>query len=116
MGDKVLQRLGWILSKEESANVTAYRYGGEEFVLILEKEILGSALGVAQRIRTSMEHESWDFDRDKVITLSLGIADGSGDEDVVSKADENLYISKKSGKNRVTGEIKYKPHKAKQGI
>lgn len=116
VGDKVLQRLGWILSKEESANVTAYRYGGEEFVLILEKEILGSALGVAQRIRTSMEHESWDFDRDKVITLSLGIADGSGDEDVVSKADENLYISKKSGKNRVTGEIKYQPHKAKQGI
>lgn len=112
-GDRVLQRLAWILTKEESANVTAFRYGGEEFVIILEKGILGSALGVAQRIRTSMEHETWDFDREKVITLSLGIADGSGDEDVVAKADENLYISKNSGKNRVTGEIKNIVHAKK---
>ena len=112
-GDRVLQRLAWIMTKEESANVTAFRYGGEEFVLILEKDILGSALGVAQRIRTSMEHETWDFDREKVLTLSLGIADGSGDEDVVAKADENLYISKNSGKNRVTGEIKNIVHAKK---
>ncbi len=106
MGDIVLQRLGMILAKEESPYVQAYRYGGEEFVLILKKESLGSALSIAQRIRTTMEHETWDFDPKKVITLSLGIACGSGDDDVVSMADEKLYISKNSGKNRVTGEIK----------
>ncbi len=105
-GDKVLQRLGQILAKEESANVSVYRYGGEEFAVILGKAVLGSAMSIAQRIRTSMEHENWDFDPDKVITLSLGIAGGSGDEDVVSKADANLYTSKNTGKNRVTGEIK----------
>ena len=105
-GDRVLQRLGKILAREETAHVQAYRYGGEEFALILKKEILGSALAIAQRIRTSMEHEKWDFDPDKVITLSLGLAGGSGDEDVVSMADANLYTSKNTGKNRVTGEIK----------
>ena len=106
IGDEVLQRLGQILAKEETKNVSAYRYGGEEFVLILGKEILGSARSIAQRIRTTMEHETWDFDPEKVITLSLGIAAGSGDDDVVTMADENLYTSKKTGKNRVTGEIK----------
>jgi len=46
------------------------------------------------------------IDPDKVIILNLGLAGGSGDEDVVSKADANLYTSKNTGKNRVTGEIK----------
>lgn len=109
IGDEVLQRLGQILAKEETKNVLAYRYGGEEFVLILKKEVLGSARSIAQRIRTTMEHETWDFDPEKVITLSLGIAAGSGDDDVVTMADENLYTSKKNGKNRVTGEIKKVP-------
>lgn len=109
-GDEVLQRLGYILAKEESPYVQAYRYGGEEFALILKKEILGSAVSIAQRIRTTMEHEKWDFDPKKVITLSLGIAGGSGNDDVVSMADEKLYISKNSGKNCVTGEIKKYEH------
>ncbi len=104
-GDRVLQRLGKILSREETTSVQAYRYGGEEFAIILKKEAFRNALAVAQRIRTSMEHERWDFDPDKVITLSLGLAGGSGDEDVVSMADANLYTSKNTGKNRVTGDV-----------
>ncbi len=101
-GDRVLVRLGEILQKENRPGVRTYRYGGEEFVLLVEKDVIEKAYEIAERIRSTFENEKWDFEDGRRITVSLGIAKGEGQADVVKHADENLYHSKQSGKNRIT--------------
>ncbi|MCR5557330.1 MAG: GGDEF domain-containing protein [Butyrivibrio sp.] len=100
-GDKVLQKLGSIISKETKQDCKAFRYGGEEFALILGKNTVKEAEIIAERIRRNMEMEKWDFDPNLSITISLGIAKGVGSNDVLKKADDNLYQAKRSGKNVV---------------
>lgn len=101
-GDDVLFRVGELLNMETVLGVKAYRYGGEEFVLLVEKEALYHMGAIAERIRHSMELQPWDFDKSLVITVSIGCSQGSGEQDVVKLADDNLYYSKTHGKNQVT--------------
>ncbi|WP_051195086.1 GGDEF domain-containing protein [Pseudobutyrivibrio ruminis] len=101
-GDLVLKRLGMILLKEASPDVKAYRYGGEEFTILVEKNALLQIENIAEHIRYYMEIQAWDFDTNLTITVSLGCATGSEPVDVVKIADDNLYTSKTRGKNQVT--------------
>ena len=101
-GDIVIQRLGEILQRENKKSVKAFRYGGEEFTLLIVREAQKRAKITAERVRMTMENEIWDFAKDIKITLSIGIANGRGAEDVMKKADENLYLSKQTGKNKIT--------------
>ncbi len=101
-GDIVIQRLGEILQRENKKSVKAFRYGGEEFTLLIVREAQKRTKIIAERIRMTMENEIWDFAKDIKITLSIGIANGQGPEDVMKKADENLYLSKQTGKNKIT--------------
>lgn len=101
-GDIVLKRLGQIISKETNNEIKAYRYGGEEFIILVEKPVLPYIKAISQRIRRHMEEQEWEFNKDLVLTISIGCAIGSGEDDVVKKADDNLYISKTNGKNQVT--------------
>lgn len=101
-GDIVLKRLGQIISKETNNEIKAYRYGGEEFIILVEKPVLPYIKAISQRIRRHMEEQEWEFNKDLVLTISIGCAIGSGEDDVVQKADDNLYISKTNGKNQVT--------------
>ena len=101
-GDIVLKRLGQIISKETTNEIKAYRYGGEEFIILVEKPVLPYIKAISQRIRRHMEEQEWEFNKDLVLTISIGCAIGSGEDDVVQKADDNLYISKTNGKNQVT--------------
>ena len=101
-GDIVLKRLGQIISKETNNEIKAYRYGGEEFIVLVEKPVLPYIKAISQRIRRHMEEQEWEFNKDLMLTISIGCAIGSGEDDVVQKADDNLYISKTNGKNQVT--------------
>lgn len=100
-GDIVIRRLSQLISKETTSGIKAYRYGGEEFSIIVDKSELPYIDKIAERIRNYMEQQGWEFDPNIVITLSIGIAVGIG-ENIVKQADDNLYISKQTGKNRVT--------------
>ena len=100
-GDIVIRRLSQLISKETTSGIKAYRYGGEEFSIIVDKSELPYIDKIAERIRDYMEQQGWEFDPNIVITLSIGIAVGIG-ENIVKQADDNLYISKQTGKNRVT--------------
>ena len=100
-GDTVLQRLGQIISREMKQDCKAFRYGGEEFTLLLRKSAVAETEIIAERIRRSMEIEKWDFDPDLSITISIGIAKGVGSSDVLKRADDNLYQAKRNGKNLV---------------
>ncbi|RUM42165.1 MAG: GGDEF domain-containing protein [Desulfurobacterium sp.] len=100
-GDKVLKKVAETIRKTLRSSDIAIRYGGEEFLVILPHTDLESAKIVGERIRKTIER--LDIDGIK-ITISVGIADNTlspGLEDLIRKADQALYIAKRTGKNRV---------------
>ncbi len=101
-GDIVLERMGHLILSVISTESNCFRYGGEEFVILLPHKSVPYAEAIAERIRKSMEQQTWPFGEQLVITVSGGVASGSGETDVLKKADENLYHSKEGGRNRET--------------
>lgn len=100
-GDIVIRRLGQLIAKETTAGVRGFRYGGEEFAIIIEKNHLPYVEKIADRVRNYMEQQGWEFDETLVITISAGASIGRGPK-LVQLADDNLYLSKQTGKNKVT--------------
>lgn len=101
-GDSVLQELAWKLQAETRGKDIVARMGGEEFVIVLSDMDTGEALETAEKIRGNVEHGEWKHVN---ITVSIGVAAyESGDDpaSLFSKADEALYHSKNTGRNRVT--------------
>jgi diguanylate cyclase (GGDEF)-like protein len=79
------------------------RYGGEEFLIIMPDTGLEDATGLAERIRTSVKEV---LIGNAAVTLSLGVvcsqvSDRSVD-DIIRRADENLYKAKKGGRDRIS--------------
>ena len=100
-GDLVLQKTADTLLKIEKKGVKAYRYGGEEFVVILEKLNLVHAVKTAELIRYEISNLKWD--NDAVVTASLGVGNSS-ENDAIKQADINMYYAKRLGKNFVAYE------------
>jgi diguanylate cyclase (GGDEF)-like protein len=108
-GDYVLKNLVSIISTKLVRGSTDFfaRYGGEEFVIILQGTPVKTALDVAERIRTTIESADFIFEGKKIpVTISLGVASRAANETqwevLFQRADEALYRSKQSGRNRVT--------------
>jgi len=84
------------------------RYGGEEFVILLLECDLHCAAVVAERLRTAVAKTPFIMDSTRLeITISLGVAqlDPRGNQQVealIDQADKALYISKETGRNRIT--------------
>jgi len=83
------------------------RYGSEEFVVLMGGNV-EDAIEVAERVRHGVEHESVTENETPLgssITVSVGVAglteDVSSLEQLVEKADDELYRAKRAGKNRV---------------
>ena len=88
-----------------------YRYGGEEFLVILFHCPRKGAFAFAERLRTSVAAHIFDRDHEPLkITLSAGIAtypedsDIEGVEGMITVADRRLYEAKRAGRNRVVFE------------
>jgi diguanylate cyclase (GGDEF)-like protein len=85
------------------------RYGGEEFIVILPDTDENGALQVAERIRDSVENLKITHEKSLpigVVTISLGVATGTdekmpGQEELIKRADDALYLAKNNGRNRV---------------
>jgi diguanylate cyclase (GGDEF)-like protein len=107
-GDYVLKTMAQIVSqKMVRAHDYFARYGGEEFVIILQATPIKTALEVAERIRTTVETNSFVFENTRIpVTISVGVASRLENENdwekLFKRADEALYISKQSGRNQVT--------------
>jgi diguanylate cyclase (GGDEF)-like protein len=106
-GDKVLVRFSQILKSCLRANDSAYRYGGEEFTVILPETGAEEARTVAQRIRAALEAEIfYPLSGPPVAkTISIGVTEYSPVEPMaalIRRADEAMYLSKQKGRNRVS--------------
>ncbi|WP_189000286.1 GGDEF domain-containing protein [Deinococcus roseus] len=105
-GDVVLKKLAELLLQALRTSDVVARYGGEEFVVVMPHTSLHNATMVAERIRSTVANHPWQqVHADLKVTLSLGVANNfkvEGPEQMVHAADEALYHSKRTGKNRVT--------------
>jgi two-component system, cell cycle response regulator len=108
-GDAVLQRVAGAIARQRRSGDTAYRYGGEEFLVILPEQTLEVATAAAGRLRTAVEELRIPHEGNEppgIVTLSVGVAaistghPTSADE-VLKQADDALYRAKKAGRNRV---------------
>lgn len=84
------------------------RIGGEEFTIILKGTTLEGALILAERLRKNIEENNFDFEGKTIhVTISMGLAtlpnkDFKTHEAMLKMADDLLYRSKNSGRNRVS--------------
>jgi diguanylate cyclase len=108
-GDQVLRYVASVIGRMAPAPRFAARYGGEEFAMIFPGERSAEVLKALESIRIevssrSLKRRSTNEDLG-AITISAGLADFRSPEDAVNlveRADEALYASKRSGRNRVT--------------
>ena len=105
MGDRVLKDV--VKSVMECIRQTdmCFRYGGEEFLILLSSADQAGALRTAERIRMTIKDLRFSNDKAELqVTSSIGCASLTGDdtlETLVRRADEALYHAKGSGRNRV---------------
>ncbi len=101
-GDRVLELIGRLVSGALRNTDLAFRYGGDEFALILPQSATNDAMVVAERIRSRIASEM--SKREIQISASLGLAswptDGVTADELVNAADRALYAAKDAGGNR----------------
>lgn len=99
-GDEVLRTIGSMLAGQTRRNDVVYRYGGEEFCILLPGTSAQEARSVAERIVEAAHHVQLPDGRH--ITVSVGVAGSlSGDVDrAVESADVALYRAKELGRDR----------------
>ena len=106
-GDKVLMELGLMIKSCLRNMDSAYRYGGEEFTVILPETNLKSACIVGERIRQSFASKRFFPVEGKEVysTISIGAAQFTEGETIMSlikRADMAMFKSKQEGRNRVS--------------
>ncbi len=103
-GDEVLLRVGDLMRKTFRSDDRLFRFGGEEFVVILNAEGADNAARGFDRFRHAVEKH--EFPQVGQVTCSIGFTRAGGAEvptDVLGRADEALYYGKEHGRNQVNG-------------
>ncbi|WP_374655255.1 GGDEF domain-containing protein [Phenylobacterium sp.] len=108
-GDQVIRYVASVIGRVGAPPRFAARYGGEEFALIFPRETAAAAVAVLEEIREEvssrmLKRRSTNDDLG-AITVSAGLAElhrGESAHALMERADSALYVSKRSGRNRVT--------------
>lgn len=105
VGDAVLKQMGKIIHNSMRENDLVFRYGGEEFAVILPNTSEKGARYVAERIRATTEAAVFDTGTiDLKLTISIGIEtcpEASSINDLIVAADLALYAAKRQGRNQI---------------
>jgi len=113
-GDTVLQRISDVIQSSIRSEDLAVRYGGEEFVLILESNCPHADIDVVERIYSRIKAlEFTGALRDVKVTISLGVAryrHGESFDDLIARADSLLYKAKQAGRDQVCSDMDDTPH------
>ena len=104
-GDEVLKYVANLLQNSIRIDDGAFRWGGEEFILLLPHKSSSEAVILAERLRGLIEESVIPFEgTDIKITMSFGVTEAHRDDDMdsfVKRADEALYEAKETGRNKV---------------
>jgi diguanylate cyclase len=103
-GDLVLKHFASIIQKHIRETDFPFRYGGEEFIVLLEQGSDGySACLLASRMLQEINDTVFKLKNERIkITASFGVAefkDNYSPDDLIEEADRNLYLAKQNGKN-----------------
>ena len=96
--------VGRVFSSELRQGDLVYRYGGEEFLLILPNRTIEEAAKGAERFRRTVTEVTANPDLPAPATLSAGVArvtEGESIEAVIGRADRALYEAKRAGRDQV---------------
>ena len=110
-GDRVLCEVATTLERESRSSDGVYRYGGEEFLILLAESGLDGAMVVAERMRRAVRALGLPHP-DKaggIVTISIGAAqcprgDRTDPADAIIRADQALYAAKAQGRDRVVAD------------
>jgi diguanylate cyclase (GGDEF)-like protein/PAS domain S-box-containing protein len=104
-GDYILKSVSDILKSMVREQDCVSRWGGEEFLIFLADSDLKEARIIAERIRKKIEETTFQCDSNQIsLTMTFGSAfynDNESIDDMIKKADDALYLGKKSGRNQV---------------
>ncbi|MEW6527754.1 MAG: GGDEF domain-containing protein [Spirochaetota bacterium] len=109
VGDIVLRKISSIIINQLRDSDLAFRYGGEEFMVILPETKADDAINVAKRMKQEiMESEHAYRNLNFKVTASIGIVSIKDMlskfetvDDIIKKVDDNLYKAKNSGRNTI---------------
>lgn len=106
IGDEVLVGIGALLRSNLRAADFAVRWGGEEFLMVLPDCPADEGRQVAEKLRLAIaEARLCSADPTLLVTLSIGVSGFDGQESpdqAVGRADQALYVAKRTGRNRVS--------------
>ena len=106
-GDAVIRYVGSQMTAHTRSSDTAFRYGGDEFALILQDTDLPAGREIGERLRRHFEQNPLMLNGSEVpLTVSLGLVsyqDEKTASELVLKADRELYQAKSEGRNRLCG-------------
>jgi diguanylate cyclase (GGDEF)-like protein len=113
-GDEVLRAIGAVIAGSIRNVDSAYRYGGDEFVVLLPETDIVGAFFVAEKIRIGAEEVGVAQGPGEPLTsVSIGLVshpeDGTSAEQLIAAADRAMYEAKKLGKNQISGNPRPRP-------
>lgn len=112
VGDTALQLLAKVIKATVRPTDVVSRFGGEEFVILLPDTDVEQAVNTVMRLQRALTKQFFMANNERqLITFSAGVAlfkAHETDAEVLSRADQAMYLAKKSGKNRVMTEIDLK--------
>ncbi len=106
VGDSILKDVSRLIKNVVKGKDPVFRYGGEEFVIVLENDCLKQAYKIAERARLNIYNSNLldQYTEGKSVSISIGIASypdhGLNIEDLMMKADAAMYHAKRSGRNQ----------------
>jgi len=106
IGDVVLKTTVEVIKNNVRSEDVLIRFGGEEFILLVYKKDIKTSITLANRIRDSIKSKSLHVDNNEItMTLSIGInpypSHAKNIEEAIKIADEQLYIAKAQGRDRI---------------
>lgn len=117
-GDFVLQQFATRLADNVRESDACFRYGGEEFMVLLPQTDIQEAKQTAEKIRRLCDAEPYsNGDYERIVTVSIGVSSlnhraAVKPEDLLSHADRALYQAKAEGRNRVNVYLEAFPSEA----
>jgi diguanylate cyclase (GGDEF)-like protein len=105
VGDQVLLTLGDLMRGFLRNRDEVFRYGGEEFVLLISDDQASAGQDACERLRVLIERHDWSRVAPQLhVTASFGVASWQGEvaaNDLLARADAAMYRAKREGRNRV---------------